>query len=359
MFNSITIDNFRGIKHLQLDGLKQVNLFVGGNNSGKTSVMEALFVMSSPHNPRLLSVINELRNIPYEISYYVDTLFFGRNTNEEISFCLIKDNKVTKKLKVKAVRSGLANSEFDKASTITPLDTFEIEGSIKCNGSVQEFSNNMTIKIESISQNGLSLSRISEVVKKPIELTPPAKEIREVYCRFFASSRPRIGSNTVQTFGKLIEQQRDEELLKSLQIIEPSLTKISISAKQSLLCALGGEKMLPIEVMGDGFNKAIIYLLAIIESENGIILLDEIENGLHVFTQIKLWKLLFKTAKKYNVQVFATTHSLDCLNALSEISQNNEDLSVFRLFKKGENHDTSVYDSSMLKTALESNWEIR
>jgi AAA15 family ATPase/GTPase len=66
--------------------------------------------------------------------------------------------------------------------------------------------------------------------------------------------------------------------------------------------------------MGDGMNSILNVILALINSENGFLFIDEFENGLHYSVQEKLWAIIFKLSKMLNIQVFVTTHSNDCIS---------------------------------------------
>jgi AAA15 family ATPase/GTPase len=72
--------------------------------------------------------------------------------------------------------------------------------------------------------------------------------------------------------------------------------------------------VLPLKSMGDGINRILTIILALVNAENGFLLIDEFENGLHYSVQEQLWKIIFSLSKKLNVQVFVTTHSNDCIS---------------------------------------------
>jgi len=71
--------------------------------------------------------------------------------------------------------------------------------------------------------------------------------------------------------------------------------------------------------MGDGINRILTIILALVNAENGFLLLDEFENGLHYTVQKQLWEIIFKLSQKLNVQVFATTHSNDCISGFENV----------------------------------------
>lgn len=100
--------------------------------------------------------------------------------------------------------------------------------------------------------------------------------------------------------------------------------------------------------------------LALVNAENGILLIDEIENGLHYSIQTDLWRLIFQVAQRLNIQVFATSHSWDCIESFQKAAQENEQEGILiRLeHKKGEVVAT-IFDEDKLAIATREQIEIR
>jgi AAA15 family ATPase/GTPase len=71
--------------------------------------------------------------------------------------------------------------------------------------------------------------------------------------------------------------------------------------------------------MGDGMNRILTIILALVNSDNGCLLIDEFENGLHYTVQENLWRIIFHLSKELNIQVFATTHSEDCIKGFQSV----------------------------------------
>ena len=127
---------------------------------------------------------------------------------------------------------------------------------------------------------------------------------------------------------------------------------------------IGIERLIPIQLMGDGISRLLSILVTIANAENGIVIIDEIENGLHASALELLWGLIKDAAYTYNVQIFASTHSLECVKTYSD-SFNSEllekDISRLYRIEKSQNDifSTIKYNSEVLKAAIESNWEVR
>jgi AAA15 family ATPase/GTPase len=103
-------------------------------------------------------------------------------------------------------------------------------------------------------------------------------------------------------------------------------------------------------------------ILALVNAENGFLLVDEFENGLHYSIQEKLWEITFNIAKSLNVQIFATTHSDDCIRGFEKALNNPDDKSFGQLIRLDLRNETVVqveFNPEELKIASDQNIETR
>ena len=114
--------------------------------------------------------------------------------------------------------------------------------------------------------------------------------------------------------------------------------------------------------MGDGINRILTIILALVNAENGFLLIDEFENGLHHTVQEQLWKIIFDLAGKLNVQIFATTHSEDCISGFASVLNKHNNLIEGKLIRL-ENRNGIIrqveYDANELRIATVNNIETR
>jgi AAA15 family ATPase/GTPase len=153
-------------------------------------------------------------------------------------------------------------------------------------------------------------------------------------------------------------------VLASLQILEPRLTKLSVLATPTgplIHGDIGLGRMVPVPMMGEGLGRLLTLLVATTASRHGLLMVDEIDTGLHYSVMADVWTALAKTAREAEVQVFATTHSWECLKAAHESFSRNgpHDLRVHRLDRTEEGIAATTYDREMLGVALSSGMEIR
>jgi AAA15 family ATPase/GTPase len=115
--------------------------------------------------------------------------------------------------------------------------------------------------------------------------------------------------------------------------------------------------------MGDGMRKILTFLATIATTKNGVLLIDEIENGLHYSSLSVVWKALFAACKEYNVQIIATTHSYECVEAFSKsydaFDPEGDDIRLFRIDKEGEKHTAFSSNAKVLRAGIEKEFEVR
>ena len=143
----------------------------------------------------------------------------------------------------------------------------------------------------------------------------------------------------ISLFDKIVLSPDEDLVLEALRIIEPDISRVASLGSADIRpvfnsgeYARGGilikskkwEERIPIGSLGDGTWRMLGLILSLIGSKNGILLIDEIDTGLHHTVMSEMWKLICKTAKKLNVQVFATTHSSDCWKSLAKNATGSE-----------------------------------
>jgi len=358
MYKKIKIEQFRGIEKLELNHLRQFNLFVGKNNCGKTSILESVFLLSGPTNVDLPVSINRFRGYD-ETDDHSWTLIFNKlDTTTPICFTGQTDSPKTK-----------------RKLTIKPLTVSETTFSKPGNGSLHfSLRGSATIRRERI--NGLSLSYTLSKTGSAKE-SHYNSEIRWIDGKFqktfpflvdtginglYINLRTDMG-NSAQQYNDVQIKKQEGPILKTLQQVEPALIDLSIGADNILYCDIGLNKRLPVNALGEGFNRLLSIILAIYDSSGGILLIDEIENGLHYSAQEILWSAVFTAAETFNVQIFATTHSFENIKAYSsayeKFAGSSDNLRLYRIEKNKEQLHLIDFDRHTLKTALESDWEVR
>ena len=372
---SIIIKNYKNFKHLALDNLSNVNLIVGKNNVGKSTLLEAISIIAANGNINWMKDILEMRG-------------------ESVRFSSSTENSVEKEIER---FSSLYHQRDLKAFYEAPIKLEALTGQSPV---VLEFQMVEVADITETDENGLSRTS-RKIINKTEEIELTETNIRPAFLStigerkslYLFSNANRIGPRTtiddklysfeyVRTslvsnsknpllFDKLALTPNEKYIIKALQIIEPRIEAINFLKDERTYANRSDDERIPIIVMrgstkryrlssmGDGINRILTIILALLNCENGILLIDEFENGLHHSVQCQLWKIIFELSAELNVQVFATTHSEDSIRCFAE--ENIHQTGKFiRLESKQDSIVGVAYDDAeKLRFAIEQDIEVR
>ena len=162
----------------------------------------------------------------------------------------------------------------------------------------------------------------------------------------------------------------DSEVISALRLIDERVSGVGfvedVSQRRSennripLVKIDGIAEPLPLKSMGDGITRLFHMIVALVNAQDGLLLIDEFENGLHWSVQSKVWEVVFQLSEKLNVQVFATTHSRDCIEGFDSTWNKYPSLGAFlRLDFKNEIIKATEYTSETLSDAIDMEVEVR
>jgi len=370
MYNSFEVRNFRCFSKLQISNLKRVNLITGVNNIGKTALLEALFLHCGADNPSLALKVNSIRGIEVvkvELGGWAnapwDLLFHEFDTSKKIE--MVGENSESGRRWLRLM--GLPG----------PVDLEKLADYIKYGRDKSQIS----LFAPSESQKGLYSSEGAKVLElqyqdekvqrnyymivdtkgirvEPIPPSPP-------FPTFYLSTRVNpLGKNEVERFGALEIRGEQESVLRVLQLLEPKLKRLSVvvvAGEPILHGDIGSEQLMPLPVMGEGMVRLANLTIHIGNASNGVVLVDEIENGVHHSILPKVWKALLVSARQFNTQIFATTHSLECIVAAHQaFSESVEyDFRLHRLERVKDEIRVMTYDQEALGAAIDTGFEVR
>lgn len=365
MYYKFTIDNFRGFKNLTLNSLKRVNLISGKNNVGKTSLLEAFFIHCGAFNPDLILRVNAFRGIQpklIDVNKWADVLyssdFYNFELNKEIKLEGAFDIGESRTVFIRLVKKPRDISKISNTPPGVMSQTLD-SNSKKISSSTQSIT---ILEMETHHGNNIDISYI-QPEPDGLRIIPPPP--LPPFPAIFLASRVLIPlEEEEERFSNLKIVGKDVLLINALKIIEPKLVSLSLikSGGISVIHADTGEKRLfPLPLMGEGMTRIASLILAIGNAENGVILIDEVENGLHHTILRDFWKVIYKASCEFNTQIIATTHSRECINAaheaFKEIAKN--EFQYYRLDKVDGIIQPFIYDSETLEAALDINIEMR
>lgn len=365
MFEEITISGFRGINNLKIDDFKRFNLFVGKNNCGKTTVLESIFLLVNPRNAELPVKTNRFRKFEIINEDMWAVLFYRMNLDTPIELLgKLKRNREARSMKIRPKFDYEINSKYQK--DLYEADSVDeslfqsgrkqvVKGLIlESNFAIDNFKpkNFKTEIFVASTEKGLSL-----------KIEPNIGTEEELKGVFLFPFDPFVQPQVAKRLENVLIQKRKKRIIDVLKKIESGFKDISLGLEHMIYCDIGLEKMIPINALGAGVLKLLNIILAIESTENGIVIIDEIENGLYPISQEIMWDVIFSFAKEFNVQIFAATHSLECIKAYSSVfaksRQSKDELRAFRIDKTDEKYKVVKFDKENMDVALESGWDFR
>jgi len=306
MINELDIDGFRGLDRLHIAPLGHVNLIVGPGSSGKTNLLECAFLFCSNGDPVLIQKVLALRGIteftPQTLRDHIDWFWtVGRKTPIVIrgkwkgdERCVsIKRIERTNLIPVTADGTGAADDK-ERRDLMDSLATYELETVAGGRSDI----GHLYVKPKEASIRGAS---------------GPNLVGRFVLASDTGQSRPLAAVWTDA------EEKGDAPAINSLlRWLDPQIAGVRVRADEVGHAAVRIEHerlgRMPLEFLGAGIGKALAVACKIAAAENGLLLIDEFDTSLHVGAQPRIVQLALESAKRHNVQLMISTHSLETLD---------------------------------------------
>lgn len=372
MLNSLKIANFRRINSLTVNSLRRVNLITGKNNTGKSTILEAIAIYATKGDfSNIFQLLTErgeyfrqnetTKNITDYNIKSLSSLF----TNRIVSY---ENDKYISIGNLEGVDGSNADNVILRFAQYYDHIQKDIHGitTQKRITFTDEFDKNVVnykVGFEIKSNNNSKIFSLDE--ERPFRFGYRDSVSFENF-QFI-----RTGSIDRELNGKLWDNialtEKEQYVIDALKIIEPTTERIAFVDENSRervakIKLSGSQSVLPLKSMGDGINRVLTIILALINSDKGFLLIDEFENGLHHSVQEKLWKIIFDLSQKLNVQVFVTTHSNDCIRSFENVLSNESDVQLGQLIRL-DNINGSIQqvtlDVNELNIAIDNNIEIR
>lgn len=384
MYENLQIGNFRGLRHLELPVLAPVTILTGRNNVGKTSVLEALFLHSC--GPRaaqvLLTILRPYRlpgSLNVEFSRYTtpwEMAFYNRDPSEPIN--------ITGQLNGRRVTVGLSVPRDKVSSSITPGLQSTASSSTGTLTTVPSYSYSMRITIDTESEESVEPERkefiqtvsaqlgqailgpsgIQQVGGVSLELKPENDSDALVFSYFLGPQSRSPQAELAQRYTSIRLNGREKIFLRAMRAIEPEIKTIEILAAgtPALYVTLRGGPPLPMTAMGEGMIAVANYAAAILENQGGLVLIDEIENGIHYSALERVWREIGRAVSDAGAQVVASTHSYECVRAAYRAFRHDPEALQLLQLRSGDDSPAAVavdYDLETLEGALEMGLDVR
>ena len=334
---SLEVKKYKNFEHLTLNDLANINLIVGKNNVGKSALLEAVSIFASNGDLEQIKAVLASRGEGVGFSSSVE-----KSTEKEMERFL---------------------SLYHQWNVPNFLNhPIEISANEKLSGRKTKFSMRLAGYIKSLETDSQGFERPYKLLEDNNEAMFENPDIhiglllsydeRKTFYMFngerkrnsaegsktFEYVRTTMGDNNFvgdknqiigpkssYLYDKIALTSNEKYIIEALQIIEPQIENVNFLGDDKLLSRVpfvvlkNDPKRYRLSAMGDGINRILTIILAMLNCENGVLLIDELENGLHYSVQYQLWKVINDISAKLNVQVFVTTHSMDTLRSLSQL----------------------------------------
>lgn len=315
----IYFENFKCFKNLDFNGFKRVNLIGGKNNVGKTSFLEGINLTAYSEDALKLHVnirqmIKDRQNDDIDIDFFY---------NDEDNININTDKKNIKIIYIKEPIKENRITSTPYFNLILGISEFELD--------IYDFCNPKIIIKD--DYHFIHSSKFNE------------EYIASLYGNVINVGKEDYIDNSLKMF--------DENIIALRQIFNNNKVTLKLKLKDR-------EKPVLLSSFGEGINRYIAIICAIWASKDGYLFIDEIENGIHYANYPKLWKLIFDISKEANCQIFAATHSKECIEAFNKENKDNDGLYLeFYRNQKTGLINIKDRDNEQLEYALLNNGEFR
>jgi AAA15 family ATPase/GTPase len=368
MLSSLLIRNYRIFKKIEVTQLKRVNLFVGKNNTGKSCLLEALQIYASKGDPQTINHIISSRDENWNTRTDVNTFY------QSLAY-LFNGYALPEAGKDPIVIGPIDDYAKQLIMSIKPFQISEDEEGRKIRIAIDptKIKEDM-IDMQLALETTMDQKRCHYIALDSHPFVNQSyKNVAKLTSNYQIVKTQHISDEKVSELWDNINlTDLEAEILSCLKIINTNISGIALVSDVSgrlnnlnkripIVRIKGVKERIPIKTMGDGLTRLFHIILALVNAKNGLLLIDEFENGLHWTVLPKIWYAMIKLSKALNVQVIATTHSRDCIKGFNENWKSNEnDGSFYRLENEPENGGKIIpYTNEILSDAIESEVEVR
>lgn len=329
MLNSIHIKGFKGFKDTEIEPIRKVNLILGGQNVGKTSLLEAVYLGAS--------YVKDLNKLPsvfrrtegHDAQRFMQTALTGKNVRIDLFS-----------------EDGIKLSTCVNSARDTPTPGARVAGFGAGGINIEQYVH--TSPNAALSSDAGLVQRLSFAHPLPVSIHLPDQ------------------IQAVQLFDKIVIARKKKQLLELLRSIEPRLEdmhSLSPDGEQRIYIEMTGHAVaLPLPLLGHGFSRLVYLYCSLLITESKLALIDEVENGIHYSSLPTLFQGIQEIAAKHNVQTMMTTHSWECIRAAYNTfakAKHLQDFQLIRLEREGDNVRAIAINDENLDSVMEAGYEVR
>ena len=363
MLKSIQIRNFGILNQLGPLDLHRINLVAGLNGCGKTSLLEAIFLLSGAGNSQLIMQPSLMRGIIPNFGIWAKSenpwreLFSNLDILQPIEIVGIHEEFGELKLEITLEKSLFKEIRIEQNGN--DLTSNNLETTMHSKVPVINTPTVSALKFRHFRNSVMQTESKLQPSAQGVELSQPIPN--PPFSATFVTSDTGINEEDARRLGVLKRKKLGNLLLTALKEIEPRLQSIeesSVTGGSMIYGDIGLDELVPLSVMGGGILRIAQLILAISSASDGVVVVDKIENSFHYEVLQKVWKVVDKATLSFNVQLISTTHSRENIEAAHSVL----DQEHFRLHRLESRNGTSrcvTYDPDSINAAMKHGMEVR
>lgn len=351
MLTSAHIRNYRGLRDLEIPELRRVNVFTGSNDAGKTSLLEALFLVTCSTNPsdHLNAHIFKDISVDHTTTHAAqDTLWkslhSGLDDSKEIAICVQDSVRGTIKLTL--------NPDKPYSKVPPSMASYEKES----RNQVKSYAIDSRLQSPTDIEDQISPSDTDE------QITREKGKSNGILCSsMFASRTGLYGPSFVKKLESIDMKNHELSVVSALKLFDPNIRNVRstfASGQFRLSVDIGIGEFLPVAMLGSGMQSVAQMMISLITIQDGLLLVDEFENGIHHSLLTKVWRAIYDASISTNAQIIATTHSYECISAIYE-SLSPEEFRVHRLESTDLGNRCVTYSSDAISGSMQHGFDVR
>ena len=347
---SINIKKFKCFENFKMDSFKRVNLIGGKNNTGKTTLLEAFFLTCD------ISSMFENYSHDYCEAKTTNNNDLKKRADELLNFKIIKNILI---IKQNRERINFFTQWLREEVDLTSLGSINITAnkeyklvSLGSSFTIEYLLKDITISKKEISANHIvkysSNNYYYKIYKKNHLPILNNTNFISVY-----------NDNAIQT---MIDDSKLSGKYNQVKSYLENIFKIdNVDVIKNQVMLHQGGKYKNLSEFGDGVRHFLNIILVLLSNRDTTVFLDEIDNGIHHSLFDRLWEIILTISKEQNIQVFATTHSQECIESYNRVAKklNDEEITFIELFLHKEKIKSMLLDSEILDYQLNQNHEVR
>ena len=378
------------LENIEVKKLGHVNLIVGKNNSGKSTVLEAITLLAGGFQRSAVSKVASNR----------DDLKYVQVGDSRREMRIAFENFFTNRIYPQDEEASLYIGNESLSVTVHHILYQDIENIEEAEGSISVRREQRVINKKELESDPTSFENIHSGLQVKISDNKPKiinlEEDDSLSFRRFQTFEKSLSFSYIDShvssiddlakeFDDLVFTEDEALVVEALKIIEPNIEDLAFlnddyqhrrfdsqrfrpsdEMRVPYVKILNVKGRIPIHSMGDGVIRLLQIIIRIFNARNGFLLIDEFENGLHYSVQSDVWRLIFDLAHRYNIQIFATTHSWDCIESFAQVAKEREDLEgvLFRMGRSVRKSDNgkviaTEFNEAELYSLTKENIEVR